>query len=47
MVFGLIVIGVFISTLNSVDISRLGKQWNREYVVMRFGIYTYQINDIF
>ncbi|MBS7020543.1 MAG: LTA synthase family protein [Firmicutes bacterium] len=46
MVFGLIVVGVFISTLNSVDISRLGKQWNREFIVMRFGIYTYQINDV-
>ena len=46
MVFGLVVVGVFISTLNSVDISRLGKQWNREFIVMRFGLYTYQINDV-
>lgn len=46
MVIGLIFVGFFISTLTSVDISRLGKQWNREYIVMRFGIYTYQINDI-
>lgn len=46
MVFGLIVIGVFISTLSSTDMSRLGKQWNREFIVMRFGIYTYQINDV-
>ena len=45
LVGGLIFVGFFISTLNSVDISRLGKQWNREYVVMRFGLYTYQVND--
>lgn len=46
MVVGLICVGFFISTLSSVDISRLGKQWNREFIVMRFGIYTYQINDV-
>ena len=27
--------------------SRFAKLWNREYVVMKFGIYTYQINDFF
>lgn len=47
MVAGLIALGLFISTLSSVDISRLTKQWNREYLVMKFGIYTYQINDLF
>ena len=46
IVVGLILIGFFISTLNSVDISRLGKQWNREYIVMKFGILTYQVNDL-
>ena len=46
MVVGLIFIGMFISTLTSTDISRLDKQWNREYIVMRFGIYTYQANDL-
>lgn len=45
LVSGFICIGFFISTINSTDISRLGKQWNRELVVMRFGIYTYHIND--
>lgn len=43
---GLICLGIFITTLSSVDISRLSKQWNREYIVMRFGIYTYQVNDL-
>ena len=47
MVAGLITLGLFISTLTSIDISRLTKQWNREYLVMKFGIYTYQINDLF
>ncbi len=46
LVVGLICIGMFISTLTSTDISRLNKQWNREYLVMRFGAYTYQFNDL-
>ena len=41
-----IVLGAFVSTLTGTDISRLYKQWNREYVVMKFGIYTYQGNDL-
>ena len=36
---------LFIVTLSSLDISRFAKQWNREYIVMRFGIYIYQAND--
>jgi phosphoglycerol transferase MdoB-like AlkP superfamily enzyme len=32
--------------LTGTDLSRLKKQWNREYVVMQFGIYIYQGNDI-
>lgn len=46
IVAGLICLGAFISTLTSVDISRLSKQWNREYLVMKFGVYTYQLNDL-
>jgi phosphoglycerol transferase MdoB-like AlkP superfamily enzyme len=45
LVTGLLIL-VFASTLSGTDISRLNKQWNREYLVMRFGIYTYQINDV-
>ena len=41
-----IVLGAFVSTLTGTDISRLYKQWNREYVVMKFGIYIYQGNDL-
>ena len=47
LVAAFIFIGIFISTLTSVDISRLAKQWNREYIVMKFGVYTYQFNDLF
>lgn len=45
LVTGLLIL-IFASTLSGTDISRLNKQWNREYLVMRFGIYTYQINDV-
>ncbi len=47
LVASLIFFGFFASTLTGLDISRLGKQWNRTYLVMNFGLYTYQANDIF
>lgn len=45
-----ILLGIFmvlftIVMMKSADYSRLKKQWNREYLVQRFGIYVYQIND--
>lgn len=43
---GLVVLGFFVSMLTGTDLSRLKKQWNREYVVMQFGIYVYQFNDL-
>jgi len=46
IVVTLILLGFFISMLTSTDISRLNKQWNREFVVQEFGIYVYQLNDI-
>lgn len=46
LIAGFIVLVIFASTLTVVDLGRLAKQWNREYIVMKFGIYTYQINDI-
>ena len=36
---------LFVTNLTTTDLSRLAKQWNREYVVSRFGLYTYQISD--
>jgi len=41
----LISLGIFAATLTGTDVSRLAKQWNREYVVGTFGLYTYQISD--
>lgn len=46
LIVGLVTLGLFISTLTGTDLSRLKKQWNREYVVMQFGIYIYQFNDL-
>lgn len=37
---------VFLVTMTSLDVSRFIKQWNKEYIVMRFGIYIYQANDL-
>ena len=45
LVTGCISALIFILTLSGTDISRLTKQWNREYVVKKFGIYVYHIND--
>ena len=45
LVVGVIFLGLFISMLTAKDLSRLGKQWNKESIVMEFGIYTYQAND--
>ena len=46
IVVALIILGFFISTLTSTDLSRLNKQWNRNSIVMEFGIYVYQFNDL-
>ena len=32
--------------MTPLDVSRFFKQWNKEYIVMRFGIYVYQGNDV-
>ena len=46
IITGAIILALFIVSLSSLEISRFVKQWNREYIVMRFGIYMYQGNDI-
>lgn len=38
---------VFACTLTPVKIGRFASLWNREYVVMNFGIYAYHLNDLF
>ena len=37
---------IFMFTLTGTDVGRLTKQWNREYVVKKFGIYVYHVNDL-
>ncbi len=44
--FGAICFLIFCSTLNATDWSRIAKQWNREYVVAKYGIYVYHVNDL-
>ena len=46
LITGACITGVFLLTLTSTDISRLFKQWNKEYIVTCFGIYIYQGNDV-
>ena len=49
-IHGLVVSGIlgiiFVTTMSYLDVSRFLKQWNKEYIVMRFGIYVYQANDV-
>lgn len=47
LIAGIIIYGIFFATVTSVEYSRLSKQWNREFLVTKFGVYTYQINDLF
>ena len=47
IIAGLSLVFIFVLTLRPTDIGRITKQWNREYIVMRYGIYTYQFSDIF
>ena len=37
---------MFVTQLTSTDLSRLAKQWNRQSIVMEFGVYIYQANDL-
>ncbi len=43
---GAAVMALFLVTMTSLDVSRFIKQWNKEYIVMRFGIYIYQSSDL-
>ncbi|MGN0593975.1 MAG: LTA synthase family protein, partial [Hominimerdicola sp.] len=46
LITSLVLLGIFASTLTTTDYSRLQKQWNREYVLATFGLYTYQLSDL-
>lgn len=45
LLVGLLTSIIFASTLTGTDIGRLVKQWNREYIVNKYGIYVYHVND--
>lgn len=44
---GLVIMILVAYTLSGTTFSRLAKQWNREFIVDKFGIITYQLNDLF
>ena len=46
VILGVILFLLTLSLMVPSDYSRLKKQWNREYLVNRFGIYVYQLNDL-
>ena len=46
LLVGIICLCINILTLKGADVSRLVKQWNREYIVQRYGIVIYQLNDV-
>lgn len=45
LISGFVILGVFVLTLSATDIGRFTKQWNRDYIVSKYGIYSYQISD--
>ena len=44
--FTLLFVAAISFSISSKSYSRLAKQWNREYIVSKFGIITYQFNDL-
>ena len=42
---GFIFMIVSILLLNKSDVTKISKNWNREYILQHFGLYTYTIND--
>lgn len=45
VILGAVALLLTVILMQPSDYSRLKKQWNREYLVQRFGIYIYQLND--
>jgi phosphoglycerol transferase MdoB-like AlkP superfamily enzyme len=46
LITGGVLLIISIGMLTKTDLSRLRKQWNREYIVERYGIIIYQCNDL-
>ena len=47
LISALVIYAIFFMTVTPTEYSRLNKQWNREFLVTKFGVYTYQLNDLF
>lgn len=45
-IWSLVFLGLLLTTLKGVDYGRFYTQWNREYLVNKFGVYLYQVNDV-
>ncbi len=45
-VTGIVIVFFVLITLVPSEASRLVKQWNRDYIVQRFGLYVYTFNDL-
>ena len=43
--FGFILMILCLLFLNEADINKFSKTWNREYIMQKFGLYTYTVND--
>jgi len=46
LMLSVVTFAIFFITCTTTELSRFYKQWNREFTVTRFGIYTYQVNDL-
>ncbi len=46
MLVSLLIFGIFAAFLTRMESSRLQKQWNRPFLVERFGVYTFHASDI-
>lgn len=42
---GIVIMLISILMITRVDVSKMSRNWNREYVMQKFGLYTYTIND--
>lgn len=47
LIASIVTYAIFFMTVTAVEYSRLSKQWNREFLVTKFGVYTYQLHDLF
>lgn len=46
ILFSIIILVISFASLNKTALSRLVKQWDREYIVARYGMIIYQANDL-